>query len=387
MTIDPALKDASSRKLRVLFILPHPIEGPSSRFRVYQFLPFLKEHGIEATLSPLLSSALAPLIYEKGKTFRKVLLTFYGGLRRIYDVLRSPRYDVVYVLREAFPFGPPWLERLMAAGSGRMIFDYDDAIYVSSTAYDNPLDRFRDFSKTEKLIRMADHVSAGSRYLAAFAARHKHTPGTISVVPTVVGTADFRPAPPGNDDHFTIGWIGTPRGTAYLRSLRDAMTMVSQALPKARFVFVGAEPFECGSVPVEFRKWRLEQEVADIQSFDVGIMPLFDDEEARGKCGFKLIAYMAAGLPVVCSPVGANTDIVVEGISGFFAETAEEWARALIRLGEDKELRQNFAKNGRKRVEESFSLAVVAPKVLSILRGASSEKAVSAVLMTEGPEL
>lgn len=370
---------AKPRKLRVLFILPHPIEGPSSRFRVYQFLPYLENNGIEATVSPLLPSALAPIIYEKGKTIRKILLTAYGLARRLYDVLRSPRYDVVFVLREAFPFGPPWLERLMAAGAGRMIFDYDDAIYVSSTAYTNPLDRFRDFSKTEKLIRMADHVSAGSHHLAAFAARHKALSGTISVIPTVVDTRDFRPAPRQDDDHFTIGWIGTPRGTAYLRSLRDALISVSEKLPQARFVFVGAEPFDCGSARVEFRKWRLEREIADIQSFDVGIMPLFDDEEARGKCGFKLIAYMAAGLPVVCSPVGANNDIVIEGVNGFFATTPKEWANALIKMGESKELRRELAENGRRRVEESFSLDVVAPRLLNILSDDASGRGILAV--------
>ncbi|WP_075292055.1 glycosyltransferase family 4 protein [Pararhizobium arenae] len=365
--LDP--EPQAQRKLRVLFILPHPIEGPSSRFRVYQFLPYLQAHGIEATVSPLLSSSLAPIVYDKGKTAQKILLTGYGLLRRLYDVLRSTRYDVVYVLREAFPFGPPLLERLMAAGASRMIFDYDDAIYVSSTAYTNPLDRFRDFSKTEKLIRMADHIVAGSHHLARYAARHKPIVSCISILPTVVDTRDFRPPGQRHGDDFTIGWIGTPRGTAYLRSIREAIITVSRKLPKARFVFVGAEPFDCGGVPVEFRKWTLEREIADIQSFDVGIMPLFDDEEARGKCGFKLIAYMSAGLPVVCSPVGANKDIVSEGVNGYFADTPEAWAKALIRLGENPLLRHQFAEQGRRHVEENFSLDVVAPRLLSILRG------------------
>ncbi|CAN7592939.1 glycosyltransferase family 4 protein [Rhizobium sp. LjRoot254] len=365
----PSDHETVPRKLRVLFIVPHPIEGPSSRFRVYQFLPYLEENGVEATVSPLLPSSLAPIIYQSGKTLQKILLTAFGGLRRVWDVLRARRYDVVYILREAFPFGPPILERLMVAGSGRMIFDYDDAIYVPSTAYANPLDRFRDFSKTEKLIRMADHVAAGSRYLARFAERHNQAPERISVIPTVVDAENFRPSHTHRDEaHFTIGWIGTPRGTAYLRSLRDALKTVALRLPQARFVFVGAEPFDCGDVPVEFRAWRLDREIADIQSFDVGIMPMFDDEEARGKCGFKLIAYMSAGVPVVCSPVGANVDIVDDGRSGFFAETPEQWSDALIRLAENADLRRTFAENGRRRVESEFCLAVVAPRLLKILR-------------------
>ena len=239
---------------------------------------------------------------------------------------------------------------------------------MPSTAFANPLDRFRDWSKTQKLIAMADHTVTGSNYLAAFAAQHARPGKPISVLPTVVDGNIFRPAPERRDPrHFTIGWIGTPRGTAYLRPLRDSMAALVRERPDARFLFIGAEAFDCGDIPVEFRPWSLNHEVPALQSFDAGIMPLFDDEEARGKCGFKIIEYMNAGVPVVCSPVGANLEIVEEGRTGLFASSSEEWTRALLSLATNDGLRDKLVKEGRKRAEEDYCLEIMAPRLLDVL--------------------
>lgn len=373
----PADRDAA--RLRVLFVVPHPIEGPSSRFRVYQFLPYLRAHGIDATVVPLLSSAMAPIVYRSGNLGGKVTVTLLAAARRLAHTLGAARYDLVYLLREAFPFGPPLLELAMQKLSGRLIFDFDDAIYVPSTAFANPLDRFRDWRKTDRLIARADHVVTGSRYLADYAARHAPDPSAISVLPTVVDADVLCPRPAARDpNRFTVGWIGTPRGTAYLHPLRPAIADVCQQVRGARFVFVGAEPFDCGGLPVEFRRWSLEREVADIQSFDAGLMPLADDEEARGKCGFKIIEYMSAGAPVVCSPVGANLEIVEQERTGLFAVEPGEWSTALVRLATDAGLRQRLAAAGRRRVEESYCLDVIAPRLLRVIEQVASRPAAAA---------
>jgi len=355
------------RRLRVLFIVPHPIEGPSSRFRVYQFLPTLAAHGIDAEVRPFLTSAEAPIIYGAGGTAAKVALTLKATLRRLGDVLRATCYDAVFVLREAFPFGPAFFETLLKAASGRLIFDFDDAIYVPSTAYRNPLDRLRDWGKTARIVARADHILAGSHYLADWA--EAHAPGRVTVLPTVVDTEVFRPAPvPRPDGPFTVGWIGTPRGTSYLHPLIGAMRRLKERVPGIRLTLIGAEPFPCEGLPVSFPPWRLDTEVDDIRAFDVGLMPLADDEEAKGKCGFKLIEYMSLGVPVVCSPVGANRDIVEEGRSGFFATNEDAWVEAIARLAEDPALHARFAAEGRRVVEERYSLAAVAPVLAETLR-------------------
>jgi glycosyltransferase involved in cell wall biosynthesis len=363
--------------VRVLFIVPHPVEGPSTRFRVHQFLPYLRAHEVETELRPLFTSDEARVIYGPGRALRKAALTLRAALRRARDVADAGRFDIVYILREAFPFGPPWFERALARRAGRMIFDFDDAIYTPSTSYANPLDRLRDWSKPAELVRRADAVIPGSEVLARFARRSSADQARIEVLPTVVDADLYRPDASAREPGcVTIGWIGTPRNTSYLHGLRPALAAVAAAHPEARFVFVGAEPFDCASAPVRFRPWSLEREIADLRSFDIGIMPLADDEQARGKCGFKLIEYMAVGAACVASPVGANPSILDPGRTGFFASSAGEWTEALSRLVADPELRRRMGATGRARVESSFCLDAVAPRLLATIHRAAGRTGV-----------
>lgn len=358
--------------LRVLFIAPHPVEGPSTRFRICQFLPFLEANGIACEVRPFFTSAEARAIYRDCGTGRKVALTLRAALRRLGDIARAGRFDIVYILREAFPFGPPLVERALRRRAGRMVFDFDDAIDLPSSAYDNPLDRLRDFSKPATLVRLADMVVPGSRWLAGRALAMGADPARVEVLPTVVDAGLFRPAPRrAAGEGPVVGWIGTPRNTAYLRPLTGVIAALARRHPGIRFRFVGAERFDCGGLPVEFRDWALEREVAEIQGFDIGIMPLPDDDFARGKCGFKLIEYMACGLPTVASPVGANLDILREGETGFLARDPKGWEDALSALAQDPALRARMGAAGRARVEAQYCLAAVAPRLLATLRRAA----------------
>ena len=356
--------------IRVLFVAPHPVEGPSSRFRIYQFLPYLRANGVHAEVRPFVSSRHVQALYQSGGIARKVALTGFATLNRAMDVLRATRYDVVYVLREAFPFGPPLFERALAAAGGRLVFDFDDAIWLPSQVYDNPLDRARDWGKPAKLVARARHVVVGSRYLADFAEKYAVHPDAISIIPTVVDSTVYKPSNKTREDgSLTIGWVGTPRGSrAFLETLVPVMRDFAVRYPHVRWRFVGAEPFDVGSLPVEFKTWRLADEVADIQSFDIGLMPLTDDPYTRGKCGFKLIQYMNCGMPVVCSPVGANRDIVQHGLCGYFADDVAQWSDALARLIEDSSLRNAMGAHGRTLAEERYSLAAQAPRLLEVIR-------------------
>jgi glycosyltransferase involved in cell wall biosynthesis len=361
--------------LRVLFIAAHPVEGPSTRFRISQFLPYLEAHGVSCELRPFFTSEEARAIYLSDRTGRKIRLTLAAALRRLGDVLRAGRFDLVYILREAFPFGPPLIERALGARAGRMVFDFDDSIHLRSSGYDNPLDRLRDFSKPARLVGLAHAVVPGSRWLAERAVEMGCPPERIEVLPTVVDARLFAPRRRPVREEIVVGWIGTPRNTAYLTFLRDVMETVAARHPAARFRFVGAEPFHEGRAPAEFREWSLEGEVAEVQDFDIGIMPLPDDDFTRGKCGFKLIEYMAVGAATVASPVGANLDITVDGATGLFATTPEDWVSALDRLLGDAGLRARMGAAGRARVEAHYSLEVVAPRLLALIRRAADRAA------------
>jgi glycosyltransferase involved in cell wall biosynthesis len=356
--------------MRVLFVVQHPIEGPTSRFRVFQFLPYLQEKGIETCVLPFLTSSEIPIIYENSPIIKKIAVTLLATFRRCFHLWLARQYDIVYLVREAYPFGPPIFEYLFKKVCRRMVFDFDDAIYTPSTAYNNPLDKFRDWNKTGKLIRMADHVVTGSDYLANYVVNQGFPVEKVTVIPTVVDTSVYIPVPrpkQDNTESLVIGWIGTPRGTSYLIDLMPVFTQLCRKFKGIKFLFSGAEPYDTQGLPIEFKPWRLSEEIKDLQRFDIGIMPLTDDEESRGKCGFKLIQYMSVGIPAVCSPVGANTAIIAEGKSGFFAASYESWFENLSRLIENPTLRLALGQNGRSVAEQSFSLNFAAPKVYVVL--------------------
>ena len=359
--------------LRVLFVAAHPIEGPSTRFRIAQFIPYLEARGVECDLRPFFTSSEARAIYLSDRISRKVALTAWASLRRLGDVARAGRYDLVYILREGFPFGPALIERLLRRRAGRSVFDFDDSIHLRSSAYDNPLDRLRDFTKPGALARMADRVVPGSAWLAARAVEMGVPAERIEVLPTVVDADAYRPSRgPRDAATVTVGWIGTPRNTAYLAALAPVFERLSARLPEVRFAFVGSDPFACGAARVETRPWALDRELAELQSFDIGLMPLPDDDFTRGKCGFKLIQYMAVGIPTVASPVGANLDIVEDGVTGHLARTPEEWESALSALIRDPARRSRMGRAGRQVMEERFSLQVVAPRLLAVIRAAAA---------------
>ena len=357
--------------MRVLFVIPHPIEGPSSRFRVYQYIPYLEEHGIECTVRPFVSSRKVQELYKSGNLGKKIFLTLGGLGRRLGDIASASNHDAVFILREAFALGPPVVENALARFGGKMIFDFDDAIYLPSLAYSNVIDRLRDWSKPSKVIARADTVIAGSQYLADYA--HRSAKGVVEVLPTVVDHEVYKPRPDiRKSDHVTIGWIGTPRGSGYVADLMPVFEKVHAKFPQVRFVFIGCAKFQTRGLPIEFRDWTLEREPHDISEFDIGIMPLTDDEETRGKCGFKLIQYMSSGVAPVASPVGANNEIVEEGISGLFAQDPDEWEASLSELVGDQQLRERLSAAGRTRAKARYSLQYTAPKMLDIIRNTVS---------------
>ncbi|MFC7540082.1 glycosyltransferase [Siccirubricoccus deserti] len=201
------------------------------------------------------------------------------------------------------------------------------------------------------------------------AARRLTGPGRAD--PDRGGHRPIRPAPRPADGAIVVGWIGTPRNTSYIRAIWPGLAAAARRDPRIRYRFVGAEPFDAGETPVEFRPWTLAGEIADIQGFDIGIMPLPDDAQARGKCGFKLIEYMACGLPAVASPVGANVDVLRDGETGLLAEGDADWEAALVGLAGDAERRRAMGAAGRARAVEHYSLAAMAPRFVATVEAAA----------------
>lgn len=352
------------KKRHIIFFTKYTRAGASSRYRTFQYLPALHAAGIECMVSPLFDDAYLAYKYSKGRaSLWHVLIAF---VRRVFSVLTVSSGATVVIEYELLPFFPALLERWLTWRGCRLVVDYDDALFHQYDQHTNRWVRRLLGSKIANVIRLSDMVVAGNVYLASYArcagARR------VELIPTVIDLMRY-PAMPAKEDSalITIGWIGSPSTARYLRDIALALAEVFKG-GSARVRLIGSGPVDLPGVPVEVMPWREEAEVVEIRRFDVGIMPLPDEPWARGKCGFKLIQYMACGLPVVASPVGVNSEIVENGVNGFLASSTNEWVSVLHKLAVDRDLRIKMGIAGRKKVEEQYCLQVTAPKMVALLQ-------------------
>lgn len=338
--------------------------GASSRYRTYQYLPALAQNGIEPQLSPLFDDAYLSHKYSAEKGSLKDVV--WALCRRIWAVLKVPKRSAVVIEYELFPYCPALLEGWLLWRGCRILLDYDDAIFHKYDQHSNPWIRRVLGGKISALMRRADIVVVGNDYLAQYAKRAGAK--RVEIIPTVVDLRRYATKTYGHSGQpYTIGWLGSPSTAQYLELIAPALAQVCR-LTGARIRLVGSGPIDLSEVSAELIPWTESAEIDSICSFDVGVMPLPDDPWARGKCGFKLIQYMACGLPVVASPVGVNTEIISEGQQGHLASSQDEWIAALQRLASDHGARLRMGSAGRRRVEERYCLQVTAPYWISIVK-------------------
>lgn len=351
--------------MRVLLLSRYTRQGASSRVRSYQFLPYLRDAGVEVTASPLLDEAYLGRLYT-GR--RRDHAAVAGALARRAALLRRARdYDLLWIEKELFPWLPHWGEALLARAGVPYVVDYDDAVFHYYDEDRRAAVRRLLGDKIDRVMRGAAAVVCGNDYIAERARRAGAR--RVEILPTVVDTERYPVLPRPAGAPFTVGWMGTPVTAALLGDVAGVLAEAARA--GARVVLVGAGAVVPPGVPAEVRPWSEADEAAQIREFDVGIMPLPDTPVARGKCGYKLIQYMAAGRPVVASPIGANRAIVEHGVTGFLARDEGEWRRALCVLRADPALAARMGEAGRRRVEAAYSLRVAAPRLLAILRRAA----------------
>ena len=374
----------TARPIRVLALSPIPEEGAGCRFRVAQYIPYLREVGFEVTISAFYTPAFFDVVYRRGHYGTKAALFLARTARRLRELLSVTRYDLVLLYREAIPLGPPVLERLIAARGIPIVYDFDDAIFLPNVSDANKAIGFlKNPGRVATILKLSTEVIVGNEFLAAYARRYA---GSVTVIPTAVDTSRFRPrADPRRDDgELVVGWIGSPTTFPYLESLAPVLRDVAQ---RHRFVLKVSGAGRAVNFPgvnVQVAPWSMRDEVTLFNSCDVGVYPLADDDWARGKCGFKAIQCMACGVPVVAAAVGVNREIIDDGINSFLASTHEEWVANLGRLLSESELRTRMAVAGRRTIEDRYSLHVTAPRLAAVLAASLDRNAHAATTPVKG---
>ena len=360
--------------MKLVFFTKYTRAGASSRYRSFQYLPALEAAGLRFIISPLLDDAYLVRRYTRDArihAYDDVLSALSAFGRRLWAGLTVPSAALVVIEYELLPWLPAVFERWLAWRGCRMVVDYDDAIFHQYDAHPNPWVRRLLGRKIATVMRLANTVVAGNAYLADYA--RQAGARRVIVIPTVIDLFRYPVVGlPQRTELFTIGWIGSPSTARYLRAVAPALANVC-ADARACVRLIGAGAADLPGVSVDAIPWREETEVDEIRRCDVGIMPLPDEPWARCKCGFKLIQYMACGLPVVASPVGVNQQIVEHGVNGFLVQTHQEWLTALDTLRNDPALRARMGAAGRRKVETTYCLQVTASQYVRVLRQAGME--------------
>ena len=339
--------------------------GASSRLRFFQYLPYCAAAGLDVTVAPLLGDDYLRQLYSGGKVSGLMVARYYWA--RVARLFKASGYDLIWMEKELLPYMPAWLERLLMGSRARYIVDYDDAVFHNYDMHRIFLVRWLLGRKIDSVMKHAALVTAGNAYLAERAVRAGA--GWVEYLPTVIDLDRYpvRDRRSGGDGKVVIGWIGSPATVAYLNSVAGALAAVCRDM-NARVVVIGVKDAVLPGVPVQCRDWSEETEASEIAGIDIGIMPLPDAPWERGKCGYKLIQYMASGKPVVASPVGHNREIVRHGENGFLAETEGDWQKYLRMLVGDAEKRSEMGRHGRRVVEEKYCIQKTAPALVAWLK-------------------
>ena len=317
-------------------------ENASARYRVLQHIPYLNSQGFIHELFPI-----PPGYRERLMLFRK---------------LRN--YDLVFLQRKLLDL-VSW--KFLRKNAKRLVYDFDDAVMFRDSNRKNPISVQRQ-KRFDRTVKGADMVIAGNSYLRDFAiCKNLKT----VLIPTSIDMGRYQEKPRLSSHDIVIGWIGSRSTLPYLERMKNILDDIALHYSTARLKIVADTFFECNKMPVTKKQWSYTEEIADLHSFDIGLMPLTDDPWSRGKCGFKLLQYMAVGLPAVCSPVGVNKEIITDGINGFSASSDQEWISKIGILIENLELRVAMGKLARETVISRYSTDYNAPKLLEVLHAAA----------------
>jgi len=346
----------------IIFFTKYDELGASSRVRMHQYINKYKKN-FNIYVNPLLDKKYLKAKYSKNHISFLYIIKLVA--KRIYHVICSSKYDIVWVEKELFPWFPRIFECYLSSINTKTVFDYDDAIHHIYDKNDNSFIKKLFGKKIKRIMKKSSVVTVGNEYLNRYA--KKSGARKVIYLPTCVNTNILVNKDNTQNKKIIIGWIGTPYTFKYVIKYLPNFKKISYD-KNVEFHFCGAGSSLLDNQTFVNVNWGVELEKSFLTKIDIGIMPLFDDFFEKGKCGYKLLQYMSYSKPVVASPVGANKKIVEHGYNGFLCNTIVEWENALLKLISDKNMRINMGKNGRKKVIGDYSTNIYLNTVNKLLK-------------------
>lgn len=355
---------------KIYFPCPYPFDtSPSQRYRVEQYLSQYKNNDILFYQKPFIKSFFYKYQFKKGYLFFKIFGVILGFISRIFDLFTLKKYDAIYILREASPIGPPIFEFIYKKLlNKKIIYDFDDAIWIPrNSTYNSLANKLKNFGKISKIISYADIVFAGNNYLLNFALQYN---SQALVLPTCVDTTSkFYPQACHNenkDADLMVVWTGSFSTNDYLVHIQDNLNEVYNKIKFKLRVISNVKP-NLVFPDWEFIPWSPENEIKGLVNADVGIMPLVYDQWTQGKCGFKLIQYMAMSIAAMATYTEANNDIALSGEAAIIVHNKNDWSKLLLALLHDEKLRMRLKDKGRQRAVSNYNIVVHFPMIKASL--------------------
>ena len=356
--------------MKVLFLVPYPIgNAPSQRFRFEQYLEYLKQNNVIVKTSSFIGPDTWKVLYKPGHLLAKITGILLGFLKRTFDCIRSLSYDFVYIHREASPIGPPIFEFILAKIlRKKIIYDFDDAIWLTNTSEANSFVNFlKSSNKVRSICKWSHTVVCGNQYLSDFAGSFNKN---FVVIPTTIDMERVHKGVKTFGKKRIVGWTGTHSTMQYLNPLVEVFKDLEKTFDfELRIISNKAPEFQLASL--KFIPWNKETEIADLLQIDIGIMPLVEDKWAQGKCGFKALQYMSLGIPSLISPVGVNQKFVTETKGAIATLNKDDWRQKLeMLLVMDVESLEALGGENKRYVKENYSVEANQSKMLALFKQA-----------------
>jgi len=367
---------AAAEKTKVLFIVQHRFNrSPGQRYRCEQYISYLEKNGFDCVYSPLIvTKEEDTALYNSQSLLGKASIFFKGVWRRLRDVRRARNFDIVFIYREAFMTGSVFFERLLKKSGARIILDFDDAIWLHTVSEVNrSLQWLKRPEKVNDIIALSNLVITGNNYLAAYARTYNKN---VTVFPSTINLDYYQipVRPHAVKDTLTIGWSGSHTTIEHFETIIPVLKQLKNKFGnRLKFAVYGDPNYKNEELGIQGTAWSFDSEVSTIADFDIGIMPLPDDNWSKGKCAMKGLQYMGLQVPAVLAAVGINKDVIEDGVNGFLAADEQQWLTKLTLLIENPELRKQLGAAGRKTVEQKFSSQGLKARYLEIFRAVLNE--------------